>query len=61
MPTPKEIFKNGILKYDFKTVVDTIGLQKAVYWGEFTENWSEHQSGGNTYPLSGFPFQVSYQ
>ncbi len=59
--TKRDILKNGILKYDFETVVQVCGLEFALEWGERTANWSDHYSGGNMYPLTGFPFQVGYK
>jgi len=60
IPNAIEIFQNGILGYDFETVAKVMGHEKAVYWGEFTENWQDVNINGITCPLSGFLFQTTY-
>lgn len=59
--TTKQLFQTGILAHDFGTVVQVLGLEKAVEWGERTAGWGDHMAGGNVYPLTGFPFQITYK
>ncbi len=61
LPTSKEIFRDGILKFDFEIVLKVIGEDRAVEWGEICRYDSDViASNGQCYQLSGFRFQFTY-
>ena len=61
LPTSKEIFRDGILKFDFQVVLQVLGEDRAVEWGERCRHDSDvFASNGQCYQLSGFRFQFTY-
>lgn len=61
LPTSKEIFRDGILKFDFQVVLQVLGEDRAVEWGERCIYDSDvTASNGQCYQLSGFRFQFTY-
>jgi hypothetical protein len=61
LPTSKEIFRDGILKFDFQVVLQVLGEDRAVEWGERCMYDSDvTASNGQCYRLSGFRFQFTY-
>lgn len=61
LPTSKEIFRDGILKFDFQVVLHVLGEDRAVEWGERCIYDSDvTASNGQWYQLSGFRFQFTY-
>lgn len=61
LPTSKEIFRDGILKFDFQVVLHVLGEDRAIEWGERCIYDSDvTASNGQCYQLSGFRFQFTY-
>lgn len=61
MPTRREVFVNGILGYDFQTVYEIFGATEAIEWGERCARMSDYVRNGETYPLTGFSFQLTFE
>lgn len=58
--TKLDIIKNGILQYDFTTVLAAFDITDAVDYAERCLYDSDVSGPSGTFPLSGFPFQKTY-